>query len=75
MKLSSVVDCVGIDREIKILEEKTVKYHGNALDFYGQKFPRYFRSRGVIRIDAEDYCLVIHITKSPTFDDKNKKGE
>ena len=33
MKLNSVVDCVGIDRDIKIMEGKECKYSGNALDF------------------------------------------
>ena len=73
MKLSSVVDCIGIDRNIKVVEGKEVKYYGDALDFYGQKFPKHFRSRGVLRIDAEEDCLVIKISEAPTFAQKEKK--
>lgn len=70
MKLSSVVDCIGIDRTIKVIEGKEVKYHGDALDFYGQKFPKFFRSRGVLRIDAENDVIKITISEAPTFERK-----
>ena len=72
MKLSSVVDCIGIDRIIKVVERKEVKYYGDALDFYGQKFPKFFKSGGVLRIDAENDILVIHISEAPTFERKEK---
>lgn len=74
MKLDSVVECVGIDRIIKVVEGNEVKYYGDALDFYGQKFPRFFKSRGVLRIDAENDCLVIKISESPTFVRKEKEN-
>jgi hypothetical protein len=73
MKLNSVVDCVGIDRDIKIMEGKECKYFGNALNFYGQKFPKFFKSRSVLRLDAECNILVITISEAPTFAGKEKQ--
>ena len=67
MKLNSVMECIGVTDEVKIFEGKEVKYHGSAIGFYEEKFPKFFKSRDVLRFSARNGILEIRVSETPAF--------
>jgi hypothetical protein len=73
MKLNTVIDNMPINKGLAIFEDNKLLFCGTPIGFFGWKKPKYFRSRAVLSMYAENDILVINISKEPTFAERSKE--